>query len=125
MQPFVNNTALAGVSSSACSPFAQIFPGQAVASLPGTTLTAADDMQFDQVLFGGAQITLPWGDDLPDPALTDLNAAIAGSDSLATIMGDLMTADPSLTQQVPEPATLALFGTGLLGLGALRRKRQG
>lgn len=125
MQPFVNNTALAGVSSSACSPFAQIFPGQAVASLPGTTLTAADDMQFNPVLFGGAQITLPWGDDLPDPALTDLNAAIAGSDSLATIMGDLMTADPSLTQQVPEPATLALFGTGLLGLGALRRKRQG
>lgn len=28
-----------------------------------------------------------------------------------------------VTQQVPEPATMAMFGTGLLGLAALRRRR--
>ena len=86
-----------------------------------TNLTATDVMQFNGIVLGGAQITLPWGDDIPDPAFTQLNSDIDG-DSPSAVIADMQAL--GLTQQVPEPATLALFGGGLLGLGVLRRRRR-
>ena len=41
-----------------------------------------------------------------------------------TIVGNSQTELKPTISQVPEPATLALFGTGLTWLGARRRRRQ-
>jgi hypothetical protein len=122
MTPFVNGFAIGGGrGTTACSPFAQFYGPRAQAVGAITNLTATDVMQFDSIAFGGAQITLPWGDDIPDSAFTQLNTDIDG-DSPSTVISDLQAL--GLTQQVPEPETVALFGSGLLGLGLLRRKRQ-
>ena len=39
-------------------------------------------------------------------------------------LGDTYTLQVSLADPVPEPMTLTLFGSGLLGLGVLRRRRR-
>lgn len=122
MTPYVNGVAIGGGrGTTACAPFAQAYGPQAQAVGGVTNLTATDVMQFNGILGGGAQITLPWGDDIPDPAFTQLNTDIDGN-SPAAVIADLQAL--GLTQQVPEPATLALFGGGLLGLGILRRRRR-
>jgi PEP-CTERM motif len=122
MTPYVNGVAIGGGhGTTACSPFTQLYGPSAQAVGTITNLTATDVMRFNSIAGGYAQITLPWGDDIPDPTLTQLNTAIDG-DSPSTVIADLEAL--GLTQQVPEPATLALFGGGLLGLGVLRRKRR-
>ena len=79
-------------------------------------------MPFNAVAGGGAAITLPWGDDIPDPNATTLNSDIQSGVPLSQIIGDLNNLDPSLSQAVPEPMTLSLFGVALVGVGAVRRK---
>lgn len=121
MQPFVNATALTGTGTTACSPFSQSYPGQNVATGGLTTLTAGAIMQFNAVAGGGAAITLPWGDDLPDPSLTTLNSDLNG-DSPSTIIADLQGL--GLSEAVPEPASASLLCGALLALGAVRRRRR-
>jgi hypothetical protein len=122
MTPYVNGVAIGGGrGTTACSPFTQLYGPQARAVGAVTNLTATDVMRFNKIAGGGAVITLPWGDDIPDPNAGPLNSAING-DSPSTVIADLQAL--GLTQQLPEPATITLLGCGLLGLGALRRKRR-
>lgn len=122
MQPYVNNVPLISISSAGCSPFATLSGPQAVATGVVTTLTAAVDMQFNPIAGGGAAITLPWGDDLPDLSATTLNNDINSGASLSTVLNDIQTLDPAITQQVAEPAMLMLFGVGLVEPGAVQRR---
>jgi hypothetical protein len=130
--PFVIGTLMApnAGSTTACPAFLQTFGPQAFGLGAVTNLTAV--ASFNMGVGAGQLITLPWGDDFPDPALTDLNALFGlnltappppGSDpSVATIEATLNRL--GFTQQVPEPTTLLLFSAGCMGLAALRRRKR-
>jgi hypothetical protein len=52
------------------------------------------------------------------------NATFLYADSAGTAIDSAEVVDDiAITEEIPEPATLALFGIGLMGLGALRRRR--
>lgn len=70
------------------------------AAIPGYTLT---NLRFEEIGAGSFN------------ALTGVWSNPEGSTSTLTLRGDLVA--------VPEPASLALFGAGLLGLGVARRAR--
>ena len=56
-----------------------------------------------------------------------LLAAFRGADTQDSGFIDLCSSQASfsITEQAPEPMTIALFGAGLIGLGALRRRQKG
>lgn len=84
-------------------------------------LITVEDFDFDT---GGLAIGTFTGD-IEVNALAELNADGRLEVSVTSLLGDFYVGDSTLnvvTAAVPEPAIVALFGLGLLGLGFARRK---
>ena len=140
--PFVNGTLLTPVAANTtCAGGISQTWGPNGGFIGGlTNLTAGIDFGFNAGA-GPQAITLPWGDDGPiltiDPLLP-LDRLLSPQDNpldgmtvgqITTLLNGTCFTDPNtsarncLTEQVPEPGSLALLGAGLLGLICGRRRR--
>jgi len=121
-QGIVNATGLSVLigNCSTFNPFVVV--GNAVGGAIGnlTTLTGAAQFVFTAGSAAGSTVTLPWGDDFPDPALNfnDPNNPL-------NLIDPADDAGLGLTSAAtPEPATFTLFGGALCLAGLLRRRKR-
>jgi hypothetical protein len=114
-----------------------------LASLAGLSITQLEAAGFHLLQFDGTGVNTAGGSRTITSTTTDSND-VAGQNDLADYTGSIMIVAASLTDpittpdmfkiasigatsaptKVPEPGTLAVFGVGLAGLAALRRRRK-
>jgi hypothetical protein len=121
LQGAVNGVALpvlGAIGDCAIAPFAYGAGPFAFTLGLNTNLTAAAQFFFAPGLAGVQTITLPWGDDFPDPTINFNDP----NDPLNFITpSDLPN---NFLDAAPEPATFGLVG-GILGMAAMVRRRFG
>lgn len=87
---------------------------------------ASQDTPHGQPTFQNFDILIPNGDGnavAPGDLKNFLNQTVTVNGTAYDLHGIINNADAALTPTIPEPGTLALLSAGLLGFGAIRRRK--
>ena len=100
---------MAGAPNAACS--ATIGSSEVSISAPGSCFSATDSGDTEGLVIGFADLLSTTSDPIVDAGFVTAGEAAADDATGSAV-------------PVPEPASLAIFGAGLMGLAFVRRKRQ-